>query len=208
MSYFNNNPDRVFPTRTMDMRFLYGNPALLEKAYGLLCQEINGALGARIREHVKSARYNAKLAMRKGTQRFRKQDIAHFDLDEGIAFYDESPDSLGGMSLSFKVGPLRFVQYSFADWALKFACLSGDGNPFKKLPSNTVDRFLMLEAEGLTRLSHGQFRDIVDAYKYFLWLYHSSQFNFKNGSTSTQFDKSQVRERIDALDKILEGGLA
>ncbi len=73
------------------------------------------------------------------------------------------------------------------------------------LPTNLAERFFMLESANLTRLSHDEVSDAVDSYKYFLWLYHLSQFNFREkGIGVAEFDVPEVTERIASLDNILK----
>lgn len=207
MSYFSNNPQSVFPTIVLDASFLAGDYIVLRRCFEKLLQEFGGPLGARIKGHMKTLKFRAKKIMATGIGTFRGEDIKHYDLNGGVAFFSNSNDR-DVHAASFKYGPLRFVQYSVADNVVKYFARNPNLNFLQVFPTNTVERILTLESEGLTKLSHEQVAELVDTYKFFLWLFHLSQFNFKEKQqTETSFDRQEVSERIKSLERILTNGI-
>lgn len=206
LSYYGNNPQAVFPTRIFDMRYLSGDRATIDKAYNRLFHELTGENGRRIMKHVWELKRNARKIMVSGTQSFRGDTLTNYDLDEGVAYFGPVSGANNVIKGSFKYGPLRFVQFTFAADMIRYIRSKNDSTLIGSLPTNIVEKFLRLEAESLTALSQGSVADVVDSYKYFLWLYHKSQFKFReNGSRELEFDKNEVNERIEALSKILSG---
>jgi len=76
------------------------------------------------------------------------------------------------------------------------------------LPSNTQDRLLFLEAEDHLLIGPKSVAEIVDCYGYFLWMYNMSQEELvhNGGNIGLDFDKNEVKERLEAVTKILAKG--
>ncbi|HLG24442.1 MAG TPA: hypothetical protein VI564_05940 [Candidatus Nanoarchaeia archaeon] len=206
LSYFRNDPKRVHPTRMFDMRFLGGNRALMEEAYNVLFREITEEEGARIRHYVRDSKDIAKKVMKRGKQSFGGETFTHYDLESGIAYYGPRENERG-MFTSFKNGPLRYIQYEFADELIKYLRSTQDEGALHNLPKGTIERFLMLEPGVTTKLSPSEISDIVDNYAYFLHLLHMSEFKYRNGNGMTSFYVPEVKERINALESIMRNGV-
>ncbi len=113
---------------------------------------------------------------------------------------------IGAVAESFKLGPLRYVQYSFAQSLLRNIGLERIYE-WMNLPTNTVDRLLCLEGEKLTSLSEQEISEVADSYKFFIWLFHRSQHAFiQEHQTVTYFGANEVKERIRNLEAILGTG--
>lgn len=203
LSYFENDPQRVYPSRVIDASFLSGDFKILESARHKIFEEVTGIEGNRIRNYVSTGRRQSKNTALTGKNTFRGRTVVHYDLESGIAYFGQKFEGTAA-SGSFKYGPLRFVQYAFIENLVRHLQEKKNPKLLHRLPTNTVERFLFLESEELLNLSRQEVSDVVDSYKYFLWLFHLSQFNFRDiGSAKTEFDKAEAKERIDSLISIL-----
>ena len=170
-----------------------------KKAKRKICEEIGGKEGKRIIERLTKRRAEYRKVMLSGEQRFRNRSVRHYSLEEGVSYYNPAEGQA-----SFKYGPLRFVQQSLVRDILRMVRRKRGWEIIKYLPCDTKSRFMYFESESLSNLSKSEISDIVDSYMYFLWNYHVSQWIAeKSGVTETEFDRSEVRERINSLNRIL-----
>ncbi len=210
MSMYCNQPSRTYPMRIMDLSYLAGNSNFGNISKIRLIQEWTGLNGKKILERVNNRKSEYKRITSTGQGTFKGTKLTHFDLDEGIANY--LPDE--GL-LSFKVGPLRYLQVSITRdiirYARSFPIPEGSRvlNLLRGMPSNTADRLLFLEAEDLLSINPREVSDLNDCYGYFLWLYHQSQEKLEhNGNESVlPFDKHEVKSRLESMGKIMERGI-
>ena len=190
----------LIPTRITDAFGIYGNPEILTYAKETLADELKSddKLRKKVREHITSMRKMARQVTETGKSRFRGIPQNFFDVERGISFYLRE----GEYQESFKLGPLRLVQYTLSS---DFAKRTADDRsvPASEMPTNISERLSYLQSEGLTTLSPEETGDLADCYQYFLWQYHRSQENFRlNGQSVTEFDSKEVRERLNAVLKL------
>lgn len=206
LSLYKEDPNRVFPNRVLDSRFLYGNDLLLPLALRGIADEFTAEHMNRILKNAKDQERYARKIAREGKANFQGNDIVHVDLHEGIAHYDDE-NHFGPKRGSFKYGPLRLIQTSMTRGiARRISTRDFDLDHLDDYPTNTVDRLHFLETEDLTGLTHSEIADLADNYKWFLWVYHQGQENWRlDKQTETRFDKEDGKHRLEDTLKIIEG---
>ncbi|MEK6911060.1 MAG: hypothetical protein AABW82_04775 [Nanoarchaeota archaeon] len=189
----------ISPNRIFDAGFLAGDEEVLRSGKRKLISELVSedfrSVVDKMRDKVKEHR---KVTLT-GKQRYKGQDLMHYDIDAGIATYDPSNNQH-----SFKQGPLRAVQFALVSEIIR-GLRSGylSPNAVVDLPSNTVSKLHDLEVGGLSSLSTESARDLADSYKFFLHKYHQSQSAYSHkGLKEIGFDSAEVRERCKLIDKI------
>lgn len=207
MSVYDGDFERVYPMRVLDLAHLAGDPVLLERAKWKLVREWVGPDGSKIAGKVKDKKKEYRNAFLTGVQRYTAtHTLRHFDLAEGVAYYSPEQRVQG-----FKMGPLRYVQFVVMHDLIKYyrkLSVPLEEKLIQDLPANTEDRILALEVRNLLRLSPLETSDLINSYKFFLWLYHKAQeAHRRDGTTETVFDIAQVAERTRDLSKILQEGV-
>lgn len=189
----------VSPNRIFDARILAGDQRVLDFAGQKLVAELTGEEGQSISGAVRDRLRQHRRTTVSGLQRYKQQDVKHFDLESGISFYDPTNNLH-----SFKQGPLRAVQYALvADLISGLRAGTLNPNAVLTLPQNTVDKLHAIEVEGLSALSPTASRDLADSYKFFLHLYHKAQHAYsRRGVKETGFDSRDVAERCKSLRDI------
>jgi len=199
LSYFRNEERKVFPSRVIDSLYMFGDTSMIKRAKKKLCEEITGRDGKRILEKLSKKRADYKRIMLSGRQKFKNKFLTHYSLEKGISYYNPSEGTA-----SFKYGPLRFIQQSFARDVLKLIRNKGRSNITLYLPRDTKNRFDYILEEGVSNLSRPEVSDLIDSYMYFLWNYHRSQRRAeKTGTDTAEFDRTEVLERINSVRGIL-----
>lgn len=208
LSGYKGDINRPYPTRVLDSRLLYGNYGQNHAALMQIATELNLDEGRVIIDKFGDYLRRAKKIAKEGKGRFKGSEITHFDLEEGVAFYDNE-SSTGALRSSFKQGPLRLVQFGLTqDIMKKIRNKDFDLDLMDHLPQNTVDRILFFETEGKVKPAHQKIESLVDNYKFFLWQYHLAQENWRTEEKKeTAFDKAEVRERLNDLVGIVESGI-
>ena len=203
MSFYKNQRDRTFPGRIIESELLAGNDYLGEKSRMKLYNELVGPDGKSIKDKTKDKEKEYRKIMLSGKQTRKGEEIEHFDMDSGMVFYDPE-DGI----FSFKYGPLRFIQLSFISDIVNFSRQKQRNDLITGLPPNIEDRFYELENLGLSGLPNNQVVELIDNYKFFLWMYHLSQSKYKQeGHKEMGFDRQEVKERINSISKILDKGI-
>lgn len=199
--------NRPYPTRVLDSRFLYGNYRQNHAALMQIATELNLDAGRTIIDKFKDYLRRAKKITREGKGRFKGREVTHFDLNDGVAFYDN--ESVGIARSSFKQGPLRLVQFGLTSEIMrKIRNKDFDLDLLDHMPQNTVDRILFFETEGKAKLPHQKIESLVDNYMFFLWQYHLAQENWRiDRKKETGFDKIEVKERLKDLTSLVESGI-
>jgi predicted RNA-binding protein len=202
LSYYNRNRKLAFPTRIIDLSYLCGQAHLIREAKSKIEYEFIGPNSGHILNQVKRRCQEYKRIMRQGKQRFKQKEVTHYDLDENKMYLDTQEGTM-----SFKYGPLRAIQFSFAKDFISFIKQTKYKDLTIEIPKSISDRIFWIEATGITNLSRSETTDLVNSYKYFLWLYHIAQFNerfHKNNTTDISLQKKEISERIKSIDKILK----
>src|SRR3989344_1840038 len=200
MTFYLNDRRRAFPSRFTDSRFIYGNNELYKLALSMLYEELTGEDGKHIKEQVRQRRKMFRNISTTGKQRFKGDEIVHFDLDTDIAYY--TPDK---HVASFKYGPLRLLQETLTLELMQYMAEKKSPGILFEFPANTEDKLYYLETNGLTHKSHSEIADLATSYKYFLWLYHMTQQEFSEQGEAFKgyrFDKKEVRERLKSIDTL------
>ena len=189
----------VSPNRFFDSEILFEKNGIYEKAFRNFVEELRGDKGRSIFGRVKAKSKEYRRVTTSGKQKYGGEILDHYDIEQGLAFYDPEQKLW-----SFKQGPLRLVQFSLVkDLIRKIRKDNSDKTPFFNLPKNTIDRISRIEVEGRTSLSVGEIEDLSDCYKFFLHLYHKSQFHYaQNVSKLVEFDPKEVKERCETLERI------
>lgn len=199
----------IWPNRLIDTTpLIKKGPSLLSEAKGELWAEYKED-GRKILEIERSRRRRYAVTCRGkegdrsiiGTNRKGGKELRHFDLDEGIATYD--PDNELG---SFKHGPLRLVQVALS-CSIGHAIYVESANErlIQDCPGNTVNKMHFLREQGVIKASFRDVSEYADLYKYFLWLYHQSEFVFRtSGVTQHAFDSRQAQENLASLVQLEE----
>ncbi len=189
----------IHPVRLIDAKsLLIQGDALLPKAKKQLLNEVQAHASEIIRAQ-KSRLSGYRRSTKSGTNSFRGQRL-HYTFDEGTAHYNP-----GEFQFGFKVGPLRLIQTSLARHISHAAQSKNAEWIFDNVPGNTGAKLHFLQANGVIPASFDQTSEIKELYEYFLWLYHRSEFSYRqDGATQTSFDPQLTKENIDnimALEK-------
>lgn len=208
MSYADNNPATIFPSRIFDSFYLCGDPTVLVKAKVRLIAELRGPEGSRLSDRVKRRLRDTRNSMNTGTKMWHGQRVTDYDLNEGVAYFQDIKD----VNLrSFKSGPLRFVQTAMERALVQLARTCSDPKEVErviaKMPTPTVEKFGHLHDAGIINMAISDISEVVDCYITFLQLYHISERMAKSGQTTTEFDKQEAKERIDAILRIIGSGI-
>jgi hypothetical protein len=189
----------VSPNRIFDLRRLYDPKDIFSDVLAKFFLELTSEKGRSLFEFAKQRVRDHKKVTLTGVQNYKGEEIFHYNLEEGVSFYNPSKSQS-----SFKQGPLRMVQYSLIrDLIKKEREGQEEAKSLFNLPHNTVEKLSRLEVEGKCALSSAQIGDISDCYKYFLHLYHKSQFEYRwNKGSKISFDKQEVRDRCSSLTQI------
>lgn len=191
----------VSVNRVFDAVKLAGDAGLIRNFKGGLVGELRSEDGRSIIHTVDNKAKEYRHVTQTGKQNFKHQQLTHYDLESGMAFYDPVNNTL-----SFKQGPLRAVQFALVRDQSKAIRSGYDPSIFFDVPENTVEKLNALEVQGELTLSAENTRALCDHYKYFMWLYHTSQANYKKGINASGFDVGQTRTRIEDLTKLLSIG--
>jgi hypothetical protein len=194
------NEQRLFsPNRMFDARYLYGNMDILQQAKQKFIEELKDPnYGTSIKDKVRKRVREHRKVCETGMQEYKDKSRLNFDLESGIAFFNPK-----GMVWSFKIGPLRLVQYALVRDLIKTVRSdSFDGN-IQNLPYNTVKKLEYLNVRHRILLEEQELQRLKDHYKYFVWLYHISQEAYrKENQREIAFDKALVRDRLIDLDSL------
>ena len=135
-----------------------------------------------------------------GDDIYKQEKIPHFDYDAGVSFFSEK-NEIGAKQESFKRGPLRLVQYRLCrDYITRTRDQKKTDVPVSEMPANVSDRLFYLRDNGFTSLPNSDVESLADIYQYFLWQAYRSAANYHNtGSSVTEFNRAEVRERRQDL---------
>lgn len=183
----------VSPNRLFDSRFVYGDEQVYDLILGNFVTELFSDVGAAVFKKIKSrVRDHSKITL-SGLQKYKGNVIQHVDLENGFAYYN-----LEGKH-SFKQGPLRTLQFALVRDQIR-SIREGCSNLILGLPRGTVGKLNHLAVLDKLNLSSGELSDLTDSYKYFLWLYHKSQWSAqRNGCEKIEIDSAEVLERSNSL---------
>ena len=208
MTYAFGDHRKAYPSRVMDSYPIFGNSDVLEEAKLRMLDEWNSPAGKKIIKTIKERRKSARRIMLSGRQRWKGEDVYHFSLERGKAFYGNEE---GLQIRSVKPGPLRFVQSAIeVGMVILGRELTRDGKHamaadiLRRMPTPTIDKLTFLDDIGVLSLSSSDVEKICDCYLSFLKIYHASEAAFVDGGRMVRFDRHEARERIDLLANLLE----
>lgn len=204
MSYLDKSTENgrtllLSPNRFFDSEILFQQGDAYKKASKKFVGELRENKCHSILSRLKKKSKEYKSVTISGKQKWGKAILNHYDLEQGVAFYDPEHKLW-----SVKQGPLRLVQFSLVkDLVRKIRENNSDSSLFLNLPKNTIEKISRIEAERMTPLSSAEINDLSDCYKFFLHLYHKSQFCYvQNGEKLVEFDSKEVGERCNTLERI------
>ncbi len=208
MNYAFGDPRKPYPSRIMDSYPIFGNARMLEIAKLKMLDEWNSPAGKKIIKAIKERRKEARRVMLTGRQRWKGQDVYHFNPDCGRAFYGND----NGLQIrSVKPGPLRFVQSAIeVGMVILGRDLVRNGKQrmavevLNGMPTPTIDKLMFLGDLGVIALPSSDIEKVCDCYLSFLKIYHASESAFVNDERIVRFDQHEARERIELLSKLLE----
>lgn len=195
------------PSRSYDADVILGDcEGRLKSAFNeqLIREVKNGGKGISRKLKSRVGQFRG-ICIKGGDQLFNGQVVKHFDLDEGILYYD--PNEYIG---SVKYGPLRMVQMRIAYDITRLIRRYDDPSGFmRELPSNTSQKLAYLEEENVGRLEVSELKELIYYYNYFLWLYHKSQYTYLNYHEKKieVVNPIEVKEMVDNTVKLISGGL-
>lgn len=199
---------RPYPSRVLDSYPVYGNSDILNMAKLRMLGEWNTPAGKKIVKAIKERRKEARRVMLSGRQRWKGQDVYHFNLECGRAFYGNED---GLQIRSVKPGPLRFVQSVIeVGMVVLGRKLEREGKHLRMveilngMPTPTIDKLRYLERAGVVSLDASDIEKICDSYLSFLKIYRASESAFSDGENIVSFDGQEARERIELLTALLE----
>lgn len=198
------NPGKnVQPARILDSRHIAGDKGLQTAAKRQLGQEIITRPSKVIVGKVASLRQDARKTTLTGKNRIGGKDVEHFNTDSGVFNYDPA-----NHNLSFKIGPLRWVQNGLLAQEIKFVRSQGKDAFLLDLPANIIERLAYLSSNGNINLEEDNVKTLQLLYAYFLRLYHRSEQNFHlTGNTQGQLqgeDLVELRYRLKELGLIMD----
>jgi len=192
----------VSPNRLFDAAFLYGNMFTYLSVKDRLVTELKGKKGKKVKAAMKNkVREHSKVTL-SGEQKYKGEVLMHYDLNEGVAHYDED-SSLW----SFKQGPIRLVQFALMKTFIAELRAGIEPGHVTDLPRNTVRKLNKLKQYKGGEFSEREFSDLGDCYTYFLWAYHHSQENYRQGQKTFEFDPRDATERCKAIHDICKSGI-
>jgi len=206
LSYYQGNPERVWPDKILDARFLIGNLRWAWEAKQTIVEEMKER---RIIGRLRGARKGFAKATRTGT--YRRGKI--FSLERGEAYYWGDRGN-GSFCFGVKMGPLRLVQVAVNRFLGRRFQQQRELLPwFLELPTNTAEKIEFLAQKGWLNFQEAQvsLAEIQQAYWWFLRLYHRQQYNYlRNGQSITPFERGEFekwRRIILAFDQFLSSCL-
>ncbi len=204
LSYYQNDPERVFPSRMIDSKLLCGRLKLYNQTVNNLLSELTDKdIKKRINKKLKGRKKEYKKSTEIGMNKFRGKNKIHYDLESGIAIFD--PNKGQG---SFKYGPLRYIQTELTRNVIKHLNQNKTKSFIKNYPSSTVERLEYFKEEGLVSIPDTDLIEVQDNYQYFLWMYHLSEEAYQDlGKKRIRFDKKEVKNRIENTLEITKDGI-
>lgn len=208
------NNKKLFPTRAIDSRYCGGDYSFYPRYKEKMLYELKENWKT-LKEDLKNKIRNYKKIMLTGKNKFKGKEIIHYDLEEGVTYCNKE-----NFELSFKIGPLRYIQTKIAYETLKYFKEKPSLLEAIKIPRNIIHRIEYFKP--ISKKNNFELDEVEDDYKYFLNLYHlceisyiknkrnfsenlkykqDSKQNFLEGTVN--FDKKEVKERINSILTIL-----
>ncbi|MBI2572488.1 hypothetical protein HYV86_01400 [Candidatus Woesearchaeota archaeon] len=210
LSYYQDSSDRIFPTRINDAVTLFGDSKRTELAKCSLYREVvSQGLGTKIYETFSGKRAGfQRVVDEQGSQKFKGEKISNYYVDgESVVSCLSRDKNL----LSFKNGPLRFVQYKIMQEAMKFCrSLTPDERDqiiplLAQAPTNMRSRLKYYNQQGISALSTQETQDLCASYDYFVWAYNLAQQALEEaGQECLAFRKKDVIPRIEDIQRTLK----
>lgn len=200
------DPPTPWPTLVIDLFPLgFSNKELVGLSKELLFHEVVDPKGKSIVEEVKKRFKEYRNIAMTGKNRFKGNQVEHFNRDSGELFYDPAGDVKQG---SVKYGPLRTVQMFLAYRILKFMRNNACDSAFiQNIPGNTEEKIAALLDDGALNLSSNQAVELAQLYQYFLWCFYLSEYCYsKNGGEKAVVvpDVKLFQENLDNLLKLVD----
>ncbi len=204
------------PARLLDSVVLFGKPEIATMAKAELVSEFIGKVGRRLLEKLKERKRTFKGITETGKQMWKGLEYCHFDLERGVAYFDDIADSNGGTIglRGFKHGPLRYVQCtleqnvtSYVRSLAKREAMDAAVDFVAGMPTPTVEKLEYLYQTGASSISQEAISEASECYLRFLRLYHISEWMAAKGRLEMEFNTKEAKEAIGSLTRIMEGGI-
>ena len=198
-----NRPDKntsfVSPNRIFDSRPLYGDRKLRTKALNNLAEQAREPKGAQKLKSLKRKLREYHQVTKSGTQTFKGKELRHFDSATGDVNYD------GVHRWSFKMGPLRTLQFALARDKYRMTRDGADINQLGNISRNTVSQLDDLYHLAEPQIEKSTITELQDHYKFFLHGYHESQWEHRvNQNSSIQKDQDELERRARQFHHIMD----
>ena len=179
---------------------IYNPSMLLEKTRISILKKLKTPLGSKSLRKQNRMLNEAFGITKIGSGTYRKQSVLQVDYESGISLFSEK-NEIGARQESFKRGPLRVVQYRLSrDFIARTRDPQKSDIPLSEMPANISSRISYLQENGFTSLSNLGAESLADHYQFFLHQTYLSAVNyFNNGSSMTEFDKVEVKQRRQEL---------
>lgn len=208
------NNKKFFPTRAIDSRYCGGDYNLYSIYKEKMLYEIKEDW-KNLKEDLRNKIRNYKKIMLTGKNKFKGKEIIHYDLEEGTTYCNKE-----SFELSFKIGPLRYIQTKIAYETLRYFKEKPNLLEAIKIPRNIIHRIEYFKP--MSKKNNFELDELEDDYKYFLNIYHLCEISYIKNKRNSQenpaskqdfkqnhiegivtFDKKEVKERINSIIKIL-----
>jgi hypothetical protein len=200
INYAHGDPRRPYPSRIMDSYPLFGNAEMLQLAKARMLDEWNSPAGKKMVKTIKERRKDARRVMLSGTQKWKGQEVFHFNLNCGRAFYgNEDGLQIRSVQSAIELGMVMLGRELVGKG--KQVMMSGILNG---MPTPTIDKLRYLDDVGVVSLSSTDIEKVCDCYLSFLKIYHASEASFVDDERIVRFDSNEAKERIELLVNLLE----
>jgi len=208
LSYYSNDPKRIFPTRMID--FLVLNSDTCNECYDYFMEKFVEEVinDKNIRKSVSERLKEYSNINKTGKQRWKGREIEHYNSEEGLFYYDEKIDCI---KAGPKYGPLRTIQFYIAKKIMEAENKDVENKKdfykrlFYILPRTTIERIDFLREQKILDLSKESAGYLKDNYNYFLMLYHKLQemYFINKDLISIKVHNMALKERIISIDRII-----
>lgn len=204
LSFYHDSARSVQPGRVADSAALYDPTGkMVEDTKVRQGNEIIDLPSRTILKGVDDLKRAANNALT-GKNRIGGVEAVHFERDPNdtskgvVHFYPE------GNQLSFKIGPLRFIQNTFLLEAVRYTRQENDPRLISRLQTSIGERAQQLSDDRMLSISRKEVEEVMEHYWYFLALYHRSEKAYSDeGITALTYDAIEVEKRIAAVTQIM-----
>lgn len=192
VSFFNQEPKKVYPSRGLDAKLLIGNENIFKNYKNKMYEELLGPEGKKIiKKFDEKKKWYRSVTKNQGE---KNKGLVYFDIEKGELYYDNNRVK------STKYSHLRTIQYKIASdifKALRRDIISIDF--IKELPEQTIERLNFFKIiPNISNIGSIELDDLISTYKKVLYWYHLSEENYhKNNKNITYVDKNELKKATE-----------